>query len=190
MLKKLVSILVFISATLSQGFPFAPASHGHPHQQGLFLPVIRESTISTNANDVIYIRFCKALCYLYVPHSKTCGSNNIVYENSCMAKCDRVNVDATRLKFNDKCCCNHNSDLVDASWALGALNSIDVNTTMFCAHIVVTGTNGAIVETDYVNVFAIPQCLQTCLGIDDVSDLTTLNSSHTLVNGCTDNLNT
>ena len=94
---------------LNSQFP----THGPTHQHaGIFLPPIQKVK-HNQPEDVLFTRYCKAICYLYVPIEKTCGTNNRVYENECQAKCDRVNADSTRLFFNQKCCCSNGSQQID-----------------------------------------------------------------------------
>ena len=181
-----LAIIGISSQTTYPGF-------GSPYgsQQGLFVPQVSEIKNISSANDVLYTRFCKAVCMLYVPIKKTCGLNNEVYLNECQARCDRVSVDDDRLMFNEKCCCLPGSEYIDSAWALGVntttlnSNSANVRSSSFCVSVQNTTTAPI---TGRVNVFAIPQCLSQCLGIDDMSDLKFVDTTKTYLNICDDGL--
>lgn len=150
---------------LNSQFP----THGPAHQHaGIFLPPVQKVK-HNQPEDVLYTRYCKAICYLYVPIERTCGTNNRVYENACQAKCDRVNEDSTRLFFNEKCCCSNSSQKIDigniASLTATAVGFNALSTTSFC----INATENA--STHQATVFSIPSCLQDCLDIDSVNDL-------------------
>ena len=185
MIKQSITLaILLLSASCHYSYPGTGSPYGSG--QGLFIPQIHEVSSHSTANDVVYTRFCKAVCYLYVPLAKTCGLNNTVYDNACQARCDRVGVDATRLKFNDKCCCAGESHKVDAWWATGANNAVAASpvASSFCISTLVSNTS----TTSYVNVFAIPSCLATCLDIDDSGDLEYLDSTRTYTTNCMNNL--
>ena len=169
---------------------------GSPYgsQQGLFIPQVSEIKNISSANDVLYTRFCKAVCMLYVPIKKTCGLNNEVYLNDCQARCDRVGTDANRLMFNDKCCCLPGSEYIDSAWALGATTTspalssetASVKSSSFCVSMAARTTGSAV--TGKINIFAIPQCLRQCLGIDDMADLKFVDNTITYSNECDDGI--
>jgi hypothetical protein len=168
---------------------------GSPYgsQAGLFIPQVSQVKNISSANDVLYTRFCKAVCMLYVPIKKTCGLNNEVYLNDCQARCDRVGTDANRLMFNEKCCCLPGSEYIDSAWALGANNttvtptlnseSPNVKSSSFCISMPARDTTTI---KGNINIFAIPQCLRQCLGIDDKSDLKFVDNTVTYSTKCDD----
>ena len=125
---------------------------------GTFLPIITPyvpiTTTTTTNSTTAYTRLCKALCMLYIPESPVCGINNTVYANSCMATCDRVAIDNSRIMFNNKCCC-HGGDHIVHDHSITSNNMFKVKDTA-------TGN-------DYVVVM--PRCISNCLGIYGVSDL-------------------
>ena len=149
MFKNIIFIFILVTFSLCN-LPFAQNLH---HQHGIFLPTITPYSASQNG-DVMYNRFCKALCCLYVPVEPVCGVNNVVYENACMARCDRIAVDESRIRFNNKCCCQAGSDVITG----------------------VAATTFSIVDTGNANaiLFSIPTCLQECLDINEVNDVESL----------------
>ena len=183
---KLALILAaLITVAHGQFFGVPSLYHGPAHSHaGIFLPPVKPSTNFNNPQDVRIRRFCKAICYLYIDLDKTCGTNNMVYENACQARCDRVDTDDSRLMFNEKCCCDNNSHLIDAEFATDPTGAVDV---------VVSSSNFCIYrETaagQFTNVFAIPQCIRNCLGIDSINDLVLNNTNYTYGTGCTVNAN-
>ena len=158
-------------------------THGPPHSHaGIFLQPIRKVQ-HNDPSDVLYVRYCKAICVLYVPLKKTCGTNNRVYENDCAAKCDRVSVDASRLKFNETCCCAHQSHKIADFTGFDATPEPIANpTSSFCINVTksLTGSDDLV-----SNVFVIPKCLQICLDIDDKNDLEYEDVQQTYAEGCT-----
>ena len=179
MIKATLLVLALSLGTLTHvTYPGRNSPYGS--QTGLFVPHIHKVESHTNASDVLYTRFCKAICYLYVPLEKTCGLNNKIYENDCQARCDRVGTDIARLKFNQKCCCSGGSHLIDASFAQFAANSVPTPApAATCVHIA-SGNH-------LINVFAIPPCISRCLGIDSYGDLEFLDNTLTYIDGCADN---
>ena len=169
---------------------------GSPYgsQQGLFVPQVTEIKSISSANDVLYTRFCKAVCMLYVPMKKTCGLNNEVYYNECQARCDRISVDDARLMFNDKCCCLPGSEYIDSSWVLAdndlAASPVvtseagQIKSSSFC----ISKLSPATAITGNINIFAIPPCLSTCLGIDSKADLKFIGDSSAFVEKCDDGI--
>ena len=158
-------------------------------QQGLFVPGIQEIRNVQDSSDVIYNRFCKAICRLYVPIKKTCGLNNKIYDNDCEARCDRIGTDITRLKFNEKCCCSGGSHKIDASFALGTENGPhELGSAAVCVYVSAETPTGGASSNAYVNVFAVPNCVAECLGIDAKADLEFSDNSKTYYDGCSDNL--
>ena len=142
-----------------------------------------------DSSDVIYNRFCKAICRLYVPIKKTCGLNNKIYANDCEARCDRIGTDISRLKFNEKCCCSGGSHKIDASFALGTNNGPHgLEPAGFCVYVFADAPNEETSSSAYVNVFAVPNCVAECLGIDSKADLEFTDNSRTYYDGCADNL--
>ena len=164
---------------LNSQFP----THGPAHQHaGIFLPPVQKVK-HNQPEDVLYTRYCKAICYLYVPMEKTCGTNNRVYDNACQAKCDRVTVDSTRLFFNQKCCCSNGSQQIDIGELVsltGGGGWLPYSTSSFCINAVTGGS-----DTNSATVFNIPSCLQDCLDIDSMNDLDYLiNTDVTYSEGC------
>ena len=158
MFKKIFLFLIFGSLSFCY-IPHLQNQNLHD-QYGLFMPQITPYS-ATTFDGVIYNKFCKALCCLYVPVEPVCGTNNVVYENACMAKCDRVGVDKTRIRFNNKCCCQAGSDVVQ--------DDINLSLTL-------------IDDEDNIK-FAIPQCIGQCLGIASISDLTISSDIGTDIDG-------
>ena len=179
---KLALLLIAIVASTNAQFFGAPSLyHGPQHSHaGIFLPPVRPVSSSNDPSSVAITRFCKAICYLYIETGPTCGTNNVVYENACQARCDRVSSDSTRLKFNNKCCCSNNSDYIDGEFSQvgNFTNDQIISSSNFCVHR--TGSTGGL-----TNVFAIPQCLRECLGIDSMNDLEFINTNYTYSEGCT-----
>ena len=177
--------MVLISAPVWSHLTYPGPNSLYGSQQGLFIPQVSEIKNISNANDVMYTRFCKAVCMLYVPWSKTCGLNNEVYLNDCQARCDRVSTDQSRLMFNEKCCCNPGSEYIDAQWASATATAGGVDpsqaanlvSSSFCVSIYENETQGGLARTGGVNIFAIPPCLKTCLGIDNMRDLKFLDNT-------------
>jgi hypothetical protein len=168
-----------------------PSHHSiYGSQQGLFVPSIQEIRNVKDSSDVIYNRFCKAICFLYVPHKKTCGLNNQIYINDCQAKCDRIGTDINRLKFNEKCCCSGGSHMVDASYAKSELDGVHtLASAATCVYVKGKSSAGVVSSNAYINVFAVPNCIANCLGIDSVSDLEFTDNTRTYTLGCADNIN-
>ena len=192
-MKQTLCIVLLISSMWSHmTYPGPNSIYGS--QQGLFIPQVNEIKNISNANDVMYTRFCKAVCMLYVPWSKTCGLNNEVYLNDCQARCDRVSTDQSRLMFNEKCCCNPGSEYIDAQWVLAGTTASGVDpsaaanvvSSSFCVSAYQGITRNGLTPTGGVNVFAIPACLKTCLGIDDMRDLKFLDNTITYTQECDD----
>ena len=182
---KLSLFLTLVIAGTMGHYTYPGAGSPYGQQQGLFIPQVSEIKNISSANDVIYTRFCKAVCMLYVPESKTCGLNNEVYLNDCQARCDRVGTDAARLMFNSKCCCTPGTEYIDSSWVLGDgdSNAVGVRSASFCVSTTATTTTNI---NGKINVFAIPPCLQTCLGIDGLSDLKFVDQTKTFTVECDD----
>ena len=181
MIKTLLLLSLSLGALTHVTYP----GYGSPYgsQAGLFIPQIQKVQNLQSSTDVIYSRFCKAICYLYVPLEKTCGLNDKIYENDCQARCDRVGTDINRLKFNNTCCCSGGSHLIDASFASFTVDGTPtINPAATCVHIQNPGS------TDFINVFAIPKCLSRCLDINSVNDLEFLDKTLTYKLGCMDNL--
>ena len=184
--------IVLLIAPLWSNLTYPGANSIYGSQQGLFIPQVNEIKNISSANDVLYTRFCKAVCALYVPESKTCGLNNQVYLNDCQARCDRVGTDKARLMFNEKCCCNPGTEYIDNQWVLGTATAsgvdpsqaANVRSSSFC----VSMKSPSSTLTGYVNVFAIPSCLKTCLGIDNMRDLKFLDTTVTYTEECDDGL--
>ena len=187
MLKLLSALALVWAGTLCHmTYPSRGSLYGT--QQGLFVPQIHEIKNVENANDVLYTKFCKAICYLYVPLDRTCGTNNQIYENECQARCDRVATDKARLKFNGKCCCPGGSHLVDASFASGDHDGKPgLLAAATCVHLVRDTGRAAPNQYNYLNVFAIPPCLARCLDIDTKADLEFANKALSYQDGCVDN---
>ena len=176
---------LWLHATCHVTYPGRGSIYGS--QQGLFVPAIHEIKNVENAGDVLYTKFCKAICYLYVPIERTCGLNNKIYENDCQARCDRVGTDKSRLKFNGKCCCPGGSHLVDASFAAGQVDGPPALAgAATCVHIIKPAAAGG--QTNYLNIFAIPPCLARCLDIDSKNDLEYADKTLAYIDGCSDNL--
>ena len=184
-------------ATISCHVTYPGTGSPYGSQQGLFIPQVTRVQSISSATDVIYTRFCKAVCMLYVPEEKTCGLNNYVYLNDCQARCDRMGTDKTRLMFNDKCCCTPGSEYIDSAWAKGnnfasngttILNSDDptIKSSSFCVSTTASPLGGASTVTGKINVFAIPPCLTSCLGITSVGDLKFVDQTKTYVAECDD----
>jgi hypothetical protein len=158
-------------------------------QQGLFVPHIHEIRNARDSSDVLYNRFCKAICFLYVPHKKTCGTNNKIYINACQAKCDRTGVDDSRLMFNESCCCNGGSHKIDASFAAKATNGVSaLGAVGTCVHVASKDDTGTVDNNNLINVFAVPKCIAQCLGIDSKADLEFIDQTRTYLDGCADNM--
>ena len=151
MFKQFIFLFFIVLSAFSHNYVPPSSLHGN---KGLLLPQIQpyQPNSNSNSNSVIYNRFCKALCLLYVPQNYTCGTNNVVYENECMAKCDRVEVDSSRLKFNNKCCCQSGEDEIKTSTASdGSTLILGVTPTIY---------------------FMIPRCLMRCLDVYGPNDVT------------------
>ena len=184
-MKLALCLVALFTATHAQFFGVPSLYHGPAHSHaGIFLPPVRPAASFNNPQDVKIRRFCKAICYLYIDHNKTCGTNNVVYENACQARCDRVDADSTRLMFNDRCCCDNNSHLIDAEFATDTGGTVDaiVASSNFCIHRSIGGSQ-------LTNIFAIPQCIRNCLGIDSINDLVMSNTNYTYAEGCAVNMN-
>ena len=184
---KAAFILVCLGMAAFSHFTYPGSNSPYGRQQGLFIPSINKVTAETT-NDVVYNRFCKAICYLYVPLLKTCGLNNIVYENECQARCDRVGTDQSRLKFNEKCCCSGGSHKVDASFAKGETDAkAPLTPSAFCINVPARNSSNVDDTNNIMNVFIIPTCIARCLDIDSHSDLEYVDPSRTYKSGCYDN---
>ena len=169
---------------------------------GAYLPYLSPvqtpavTATSTTTSSVVFTRICKAICGMHIPENITCGLNNQIYMNDCQAACDRIGTDQTRLMFNKKCCCVPGSEYIDSAWArgtdVGPVNSTLVSndpsivSSSFCASVLPSET--PTVLTGKINVFAIPPCLRTCLGINALSDLKFVDTSRTYVAECDDGI--
>ena len=200
MIAKLFLVLFFASTITSNQYSNTGYnSSGQTNiPNGTFLPRIQAFTSSSNSTngDGDYIRFCKSVCYLYVPLEKTCGTNNRIYENACQARCDRAIVDKSRLFFNNKCCCGTGSQIIDFGYLDEATPSINssqsnaIDNTVaknFCVHFKRLNTiETSTTTTKYpYNIFSVPPCIADCLGIASVTDLQYHNpKNHTIALGC------
>ena len=186
MKQTLLIFLFFFSAQTHMTYPGGRSPYGT--QQGLFLGQISKVQHS-DTEDVVYIRFCKAICMLYVPEDMTCGYNNQVYLNDCQAKCDRIDTDKSRLMFNNKCCCSPGTEYVDSAWVRGdnlpASSDPTIKSASFCVSIKPSNTS---VISGNINIFAIPPCLASCLGINDKNDLKYVDNSIVTFNECDDGI--
>ena len=185
----ILSALLVLEILSHTTYPGMGSPYGS--QVGMFVPQISPVQNITSAGDVIYNRFCKAVCMLYVPIEKTCGLNNEVYLNDCQARCDRISTDKARLMFNEKCCCSLGTEYVDAAWVLGTANTVThsetstVKSSSFCVSTSVPGTTPI---TGYINVFAVPPCIAECLGISNIADLKYVDNTKTYYNVCDDGI--
>ena len=191
-MKQILFLSVFIAA-ISSHVTYPGANSPYGRQSGLFIPQVQPVQSVSSSNDVIYTRFCKAVCSLYVPEEITCGLNNRIYMNDCQARCDRVGTDSNRLMFNKKCCCVPGTEYIDSAWAKGTNtggNSDDANvrSSSFC--ISTEPSDGASTQTGKINIFAIPPCIATCLDINDIGDLKFVDTTKTYVAECDDGVAT
>ena len=182
-------LLTLLAVAISGHVTYPGPGSPYGGQQGLFIPQIHKVQNISSADDVVYTRFCKAICMLYVPIEMTCGLNNEVYLNDCQARCDRVSTDSSRLMFNNKCCCSPGSEYIDSAWANNsntpASTDPSIKSSSFCVSVAATT---ALTGGGKINVFAIPPCLVECLGIDDKGDLKFVDTTKTYFNECDDAL--